>query len=215
MPKITGSSLEDHRQRTQERIFAALEQLLHLHGYDSITLADIAARAKIGRTVMYNYYPDKQSLLLDFAGRETDDYRSRLEVALAGTDNPVEQLQLFIRMQLRQLTTQHIAPGSLRTVLTDAGHERMLEHVAPLAGILRDILMRAQGEQYLPDDDIDVLLPLVSASISGRNTVDLQGRSLDLAIEATTTFVLRGLGAQLDELGQPRRLGDPEPLAVG
>ncbi len=206
MPKITGGSLEEHRQRTQERIFTALERLLGDHGYDSITLADIAAEASIGRTVMYNYYPDKESLLLEFAGRETEEYQSRLEAALLRSENPVEQLQVFIRMQLRQLTTQHIAPGSLRAVLTEAGHRRMMEHVEPLARILRDVLQRAQDERYLPPDDIDVLLPLVSASIAGRNTVDLKGRALDRAIEATTTFVLRGLGARLGADGQPQRL---------
>ena len=208
MPKITGSSLEEHRQRTQERIFLALERLLDNHGYDSITLADIAAEASIGRTVMYNYYPDKESLLLDFAGRETEEYRGRLEAALSLTDNPVEQLQVFIRMQLRQLTSQHIAPGSLRAVLTEAGHRRMIEHVEPLSRILRDILQRAQDEHYLPPDDIDVMLPLVSASIAGRNTVDLEGSALDVAIEATTTFALRGLGARLDPtVGQHDQIG--------
>ena len=150
MPKITGGSLEEHRQRTQERIFTALERLLGDHGYDSITLADIAAEASIGRTVMYNYYPDKESLLLEFAGRETEEYQSRLEAALLRSENPVEQLQVFIRMQLRQLTTQHIAPGSLRAVLTEAGHRRMIEHVEPLARILRDVLQRAQDERPAP-----------------------------------------------------------------
>lgn len=203
MPKITGSSLEEHRNRTRARIFAALERLLVEQGYDSITLADIAAAAGVGRTVIYNYYPDKEALLLDLAGRQSEEYRRRLANGLRRADTPVEQLRVFIRMQLRELGSQHIALGSLRSVLSETGHRRMMEHVGPLAATLRDILERAQAEGYLPADDLDVVLPLVSAAISGRSTADLKGRALDRAIEATTTFVLRGLGAELDLAGRP------------
>jgi AcrR family transcriptional regulator len=195
MPKITGGSLEEHRQRTRERIFTAFEQLLAERGYDSISLADIASEAAIGRTVMYNYYRDKESLLLDLAGSETDEYLTRLQAELARARDPIEQLRVFIGMQLRQLATQHIALSALRSVLTEAGARRMHEHVEPLSRTLRDILVRAQFAGLLPPGDVDVLLPLVGAVISGRSTVDLDGAELDEAIEATTTFVLRALGA--------------------
>lgn len=208
MPKITGGSLEEHRSQTKARIFAAMEQLLADKGYDAITLAEIAAAAGVGRTVMYNYYPDKESLLLDLAGEQTEDYLRRLDSALKRARTPVEQLRVFVRMQLRELTHQHATLGSMRVVLSDTGQRRMMEHVAPLSSALRDIVEQAQAEGYLPPDDLEVVLPLVSAAISGRTTVLLKGRALDRAIEATCTFVLRGLGAQLDEAGEPI------PLAV-
>ncbi len=203
MPKITGSSLEEHRQQTKTRIFAAMEQLLAEQGYDSITLAEIAAAAGVGRTVMYNYFPDKEALLLDLAGEQTEDYLRRLDAALRRASSPIEELRVFVRMQLRELTQQHAALGSLRVVLSETGQRRMMEHVAPISATLRRIVERAQEEGYLPPDDLDVVLPLVSAAISGRSTVLLKGRALDRAIEATSTFVLRGLGARLDEAGEP------------
>lgn len=206
MPKITGGSLEEHRSRTRARIFAALERLLAERGYDSITLAEIAAAADVGRTVIYNYYPDKEELLLDLAGQQSEDYRKRLDTALGRADTPVEQLRVFVRMQLHELSRQHAALMSLRPVLSETGQHRMMEHVAQLSSTLRRILEQAQDEGYLPPEDIDVLLPLVAASISGRSTGVLKGRALDHAIEATTVFVLRGLGAELDEAGDPVRL---------
>lgn len=213
MPKITGGSLEEHRHRTRARVFAALERLLAEQGYDSITLADIAAAANVGRTVIYNYYPDKEALLLDMAGQQSDDYRRRLEAALGRAGTPVEQLGVFVRMQLRELSSQHLQIGSLRAVLSENGHRRMAEHVAPLIAILREILERAQREGYLPAADLDVMLPLVSAAVSGRNTAELRGRALDRAIDATITFVLRGLGAELDDAGDPVLLSCREPVA--
>lgn len=211
MPKITGGSLEEHRSRTRARIFAALERLLAEQGYDAITLADIAAAAGVGRTVIYNYYPDKEALLLDLAGEQTADYLSRLEAALRRALTPVEELRIFVRMQLHELSRQHAALGALRPVLSETGQRRMMEHAAPLAATLRRIIDQAQAEGYLPPEDLDLLLPLVSGALSGRTTNVLKGKALDRAIEATTTFVLRGLGAELDEAGEPVLLSRGEP----
>lgn len=199
MPRITGSSIEEHRRQTAERILHGFDRLLAERGYDALTLADIAVEAGIGRTVMYNYFPDKESLLLEYTARETETYRERLDAALARCDDALDKLRVFIRMQLRELSTQHVPAGSLVAALSDAGRRRMVEHVEPLAQTLRDILEQAQAEGALPAEDLQLMLPLVTAAISGRGTVALRGRELDRAIEATTSFVLRGLGAH-----QPR-----------
>jgi AcrR family transcriptional regulator len=206
VPKIIGGSLEEHRERMQERIFAAFSGLLAQRGYDALTLADIAAAAGVARTAMYNYYPDKQALLIAYTAHETGLYVARLQDELAAVPNPIDQLRVFVRMQLLQLVTQHIAPSSLSTVLTGEGHSKMLEHVAPLLSILRTIMTDAIEQRYLPDQDLDLALPLVTASIAGRSMVGLTGEELENAIEATSTYVLRGLGARIDATGRPRRL---------
>ena len=145
--------LEEHRQRTQERIFTALERLLGDHGYDSITLRGHRGRGLDRPYRHVQLLPGTRSRCSwSSPGSETEEYQSRLEAALLRSENPVEQLQVFIGMQLRQLATQHIAPGpSLRAVLTEAGHRRMTEHVEPLhAHDLRDVLQSAQDERCCP-----------------------------------------------------------------
>lgn len=206
MPKIIGGSLEEHREQMQQRIFAALAQLLAERGYDAVTLADIAAAAGVARTAMYNYYPDKETLLLAYAADETQRYVAGLRAELAAVPNPIDQVRVFVRLQLQQLATQHVAPSSLSTVLTVEGHAKMLEHVAPLWAILRTILADAVAQRYLPEEDIDLLLPLVASSIAGRSVTELIGEQLEAAIDATSTYVLRGLGARLDNAGRPRRI---------
>ncbi|HEY5555152.1 MAG TPA: helix-turn-helix domain-containing protein, partial [Cellulomonas sp.] len=66
MPKIIGGSLHEHREQTRRRLFAALSALMADRGFDVITLADVAAAADIGRTAVYNHFPDKESLLVAF-----------------------------------------------------------------------------------------------------------------------------------------------------
>ena len=45
MPKIIGGSLEEHRERTREKIFAALAELLETQEFETITFSRIAAAA--------------------------------------------------------------------------------------------------------------------------------------------------------------------------
>lgn len=206
MPKIIGETLEEHRERVHERIFTAFQRLLGDRGYDAVTLADVAGAAGVGRTAMYNYYPDKESLLIAFTAHETGKYVQQLQAALDGVANPIERLQIFVRMQLKHLATQHFPPSSLSNVLTEPGRKKMLEHIAPLWDLLHGILTDAIEQRYLPEDDAELLLPLVTASISGRSTSDLSGKRLDHAIDTTTTYVLRGLGVRMSADGKPRRL---------
>ncbi|GAA2796817.1 helix-turn-helix domain-containing protein [Saccharopolyspora taberi] len=205
MPKIIGSSLEEHREQMHDRIFSALARLAEERGYAALTLADVAARAGVSRTAMYNYFKDKETLLLAHAHHETQRYVDRLVRDLAARSDPVDQLRAFIRMQLTELATQHLSAGALSGVLSEAGRRQMYEHVAPLWDQLRDILERAMRERYLPREDLDVLMPVLAGTISQR-AAGLAGQRLERAIEVTTAFVLRGLGARLDRDGRPRRL---------
>lgn len=71
MPKIIGDSLADHRELTRNRLFDALASLLAEQPFDSISMSQIASRAKVGRTAVYNHFPDKEVLLLEFMRRVT------------------------------------------------------------------------------------------------------------------------------------------------
>lgn len=204
MPKITGGSLEEHRERTRERIFAALSALMYQRGFDSISLADIASAAEIGRTAMYNYFPDKESLLLAYATHETEQYVTDLRAALAEVDNPVDGLAAYVRSQLSHVARNHLPPGTaLRSLLSEQSYQHMVEHVGALELILRGILVSGVHEGYLPAGDVEALVGLVTACISGRTVAELDGTALDQAIEATVSFVLRGVGARLDADGRP------------
>jgi AcrR family transcriptional regulator len=206
VPRISGASLEEHRGRTNARIFGAMEQLLGERGYDAITLADIAAVAGLARTAMYNYYPDKETLLIAYTAHETGLYLEQLRGALEVVATPVDQLRVFVRMQLEHLATRHVGAGSVTAMLTEDGARTMAEHIAPLWATLRGIITDAIDERYLPAENVDLLVPLVTATIAGRSTADLTEERLEHAIEATTTFVLRGLGARLLADGRARRL---------
>lgn len=195
MPKIIGGSLTEHREQTRNKLFAALTALMSDRGFDAITLADIAAAAGIGRTAVYNHFPDKESLLIAFITHETEQYVATLERALAGVQDPVEQLRTYVRQQTQLKRVFHLAPGpDLRSVLSRGTRERLREHADIVENILRRILRAGIESGALPRQPVDTIVPLVNACLSSRGVSD-DGPGREAAIAATETFVLRAVGA--------------------
>src|SRR6478735_4178570 len=141
MPKIIGGSLHEHREQTRQKLFAALSTLMADQGFDAITLAEIASAAGVGRTAVYNHFPDKESLLLGFITHETEQYAATLQRSLDDIDDPTEQLQMYVRQQAALTRVYHLAPGpELRSVLSRGTQQRVREHVVVVEQILRRIL---------------------------------------------------------------------------
>lgn len=195
MPKIIGKSLHEHRQMTRHKLFAALSTLMSERGFDTITLADIAAAAGVGRTAVYNHFPDKEALLLGFITHETEQYAQTLERALADVDDPVEQLRTYIRQQAQLARVFHLAPGpDLRSVLSRPTQARLREHAEIVEAILKRILRAGIAAGEFPDQDIEPTVQLVNACLSGRLIPDDPGPR-ERAIRAAEAFVLRAVGA--------------------
>ena len=194
MPKIIGGSLREHREETRRRLFAALGELLNERGFDTITLADIATTAGVGRTAVYNHFADKEALLVGFIANSTEEYADALEESLADVDDPVEQLRSYVRAMV-QLKHDHHLPGSdLRSMLSRATQARLREHVTDFERVLRGILSRGIATGVFPEQDLSTTVPLVNACLSGRG-VPGEGAARARAIQQTEQFVLRAVGA--------------------
>lgn len=63
-PDEPASSLRERkRQRAREAIVAAAYELFDEHGFDSVTVTDIAERAEVGRATFFRYFGDKQEVI--------------------------------------------------------------------------------------------------------------------------------------------------------
>ncbi|MBO1751005.1 TetR/AcrR family transcriptional regulator [Actinotalea sp. BY-33] len=195
MPKIIGGSLTEHREQTRNKLFAALTSLMADRGFDAITLADIAGAAGIGRTAVYNHFPDKESLLLAFITHETEQWVASLERALNGVEDPVEQMRAYVRQQAQLKRVFHLAPGpELRSVLSPSTRARLREHAEPVEELLRRILRTGIATGAFTDQPLETTVVLVNACLSSRGVPD-DGPGREAAIAATEAFVLRALGA--------------------
>ncbi|MDQ8757414.1 TetR/AcrR family transcriptional regulator [Sphingosinicella sp. LHD-64] len=59
---MAAGSIDRRVARTRRLLQAALFELTTENGYAAVTVADICARADVGRSTFYTHYPDKDSL---------------------------------------------------------------------------------------------------------------------------------------------------------
>ncbi|CAM3520563.1 TetR/AcrR family transcriptional regulator [Occultella aeris] len=200
VPKIIGSTLAEHRAHVRNKLFAALSQLMAESGFDSVSLADIAAAAGVGRTSVYNHFPDKESLLIAFIEHETSHFVAELTAALAQVADPQEQLRVYVREQINLKRVYHLAPGpDLRSVVSHETGMRLREHVKQVESLLGRILQAGIADDTLPDQDVSAVVPLINSCLSGRTFPD-SGPERERAITATESFVLRAVGMPEDAL---------------
>ncbi len=194
MPKIIGGSLSEHRQRTRIKLFSALATLMLERGFDAITLADIAAKAGVGRTALYNHFADKESLLLAYMTYETEEYVASLESALDGVTDPVEQMRTYVRRQAQLKRVYRLSPGpDLRSVVSPATQHQLRSHATLVEMVLRRILEQGMAAGEFAEQPLDTTVSLVNACLSTRATSEGDPD----AVRATEEFVLRALGAQI------------------
>jgi len=200
MPKIIGGSLQEHRAQTRHKLYTALSTLMAERGFDSITLADIAARASVGRTAVYNRFADKDALLLGFIAHETEQYVATLSRALDEILDPVEQLRVYVRQNARLRTAFSFAPGpDLRSVVGRGARGKLGDHAVMVENVLRRIVQAGIDDGVFAAQDLDITVPLVNACLRS-HVLDGSGqpRTDRATVAQTEDFVLRAVGARLE-----------------
>ncbi|WP_199431330.1 TetR/AcrR family transcriptional regulator [Qaidamihabitans albus] len=203
MPKIIGGSLNEHRARVRARVFDALRRQLYERGFEAVTLASVAAEADVGRTAIYNHFPDKEHLLVAFVEQEAAHYVDRLNEALAAAGDPVERLATFVRLQLHALAGYHLPPGgTLASALAPSTYRRVAAHADPITERLREILAEGMRTGRLPEQDPDIVVPMISGALAARQVVDVPPERLGQAIDSAVRFVLCAVGAKTADTGR-------------
>lgn len=198
MPRVEARTVAEHRRIVLGRIYRAFEALVDERGYDAVTLADVAQRAGVARTGMYNYFPDKESLLLAYTAHEMDELLSDLRADLSRIDDPLDRLDAFVRFQITYSATHRLRPGpALRSVVSAAGFKAIGDYdavnVATLQAILDEAALEGTVPVELAKDELTaqaVLSCIVSASWHG-----LRGKRLKDAVSGAQAFVRRAVGA--------------------
>jgi len=96
----TPSLTERKRQRVQQRIVDAADELFAARGFDNVSVTDIAAQAEVGRTTFFRYFGDKAEVVFAHEQEMLDaitDVAARDFVETARTaGHAVEQLRPIV-----------------------------------------------------------------------------------------------------------------------
>ncbi|GAA0989156.1 TetR/AcrR family transcriptional regulator [Acrocarpospora macrocephala] len=195
MPRISAATIGEHRAQTQERVLEAVARLSRRQGIDAISMTDVAAEAGITRTVLYNYFPDKASLLLSFTERVTQYFVESYARDLPAGASPSVRLGAFIRLQLTGLMA-HPHPGAadLSATLGPDAYQQLAAHVAPMQRILCEIIQSGVDSGEFQTSDVTATARIVLAILGAERLPLMDGSvTVDEAAEFVTGFILRAL----------------------
>jgi AcrR family transcriptional regulator len=70
MPRIRADSIEEHKAVTRRDILEAAALHFRAQGYNETSLGDISSHVGIGRTTLYEYFADKEAILIALVHQE-------------------------------------------------------------------------------------------------------------------------------------------------
>ncbi|MEP7023393.1 MAG: TetR/AcrR family transcriptional regulator [Actinomycetota bacterium] len=176
-------------------LLAATRELVTRHGYEAVSIADIAQAAGTGRQTLYRRWPGKAELVLEafseHAVAQVDEGRADVGGS-ADPDGPDLVCDFLAR------TFQALAETgpALRSLMAQAQHDPVFgarfreQFIAPRRASLRALLARAQSRgQVRTEVDLDAAVSALYGGLWYRLLLD---EPLDLAYAAS----LAGLVAQ-------------------
>lgn len=195
MPKIIGESLASHRELTRARLFEALGSFMGEQSFESITMSQIAERAGVGRTAVYNHFADKEVLLLAYMREVTGEFARVLTQRLEAEPDPLMRLRIYIRSHLQMIGRYHVKAGmSLRRHMSGQGASHLHDHAGVVGEVLIGILDEAMERGLIAQQNTLGAVHLIHATLQGqRLPQDPEHR--ESALTLVETFILRGLGA--------------------
>ncbi|TYK51200.1 TetR/AcrR family transcriptional regulator [Actinomadura decatromicini] len=196
MPRITGS-LDEHRAATRERVLVAVREIMAKDGVDRLSMAEVASRSGLNRSVVYNYFPDVRALIIAHAEHETTRFTDELHRALAGAAGPTERITMYVRQQLADFAAYPQPAGpELATLLGPDGYREMHAHVRPLGRLLTEMIEDGvETGEFAPCDPAGTAHLVLACLGAERYPLGQGARDLDETVARVTTFVLRSLGA--------------------
>lgn len=129
---------------TRERILTAAAHVFAEHGYAAGTTNRIAERARISIGSLYQYYPNKDAILLELLWRHLDGGMAVTKLRLTG--QPPGSVKEIVRFWVRTVIEHHLDhPQLLRVLAEQAPHSReLLEKTShfeqELVGYLQELL---------------------------------------------------------------------------
>lgn len=171
MARTQGS----HSSSTGPKIRAAAQSLFAQHGYAAVSMRQIAAQVGVQAGALYNYTPDKQTLLFDLMRQHMEDLLNarRAEVGPNEAESAVHALEEFARFHVRfhldRPDAVFIAYMELRN-LTEPHFEQIEALRRAYEQELKDILSAGVNAGNFVIADLGVATRAVIAMLTGVTT---------------------------------------------
>lgn len=180
----------------------AVDELTRSQGIDRISMTDVAGAAGITRTALYNYFPDKPTLLLAFTEQVNSAFVERYRRELPAGVSAARRLSAFVRLQLEGIVAHpHPPAAELGASLGPEAYKALAAHVAPMQRLLTEILEEGTAAGEFDPLPTGPTAQLTLSMIGSRRIPLVSGEvGLDETHTLVTRFVLRALGTATETI---------------
>jgi len=200
MPRIAAANLAEHHDLMWSRLLEAFEGVLATKPYDDVTLADVAAAAGIARNTIYNYAPDKATLLAGVGERAGRGLVHDITAMVRGEGAPDARLRSVIGYLVDAFST-----GAHRRVLLQsmfahqgpASVQELSEEFTSLFGDLARLITEGMAAgTFRRTTDPELTVAIIAGAIrSALERVAVAPADAARVRDEVETFVLRALAA--------------------
>jgi AcrR family transcriptional regulator len=112
------------KRKTREEILGLSAHLFARHGYEGVSMRDVAAAVGLTQAALYYHFADKDQLYLDAVACEFWEREAALKAILAGDGAPWERLERFVSGLARMMVSDRDFLRLVQWVLLDTDEAR-------------------------------------------------------------------------------------------
>ena len=190
-PKIDEPTIIEQRAMRQRQLIDSAMSLALEGGAPSVTVAAVAKRAGISRTLVYEYFSSSADLIADLVTEELDYYCNRLATAVGEVKDPDTYLELWIAEALSYVADgRHMLVKSLNSVATPEYRraEIGLAHKKLMSTIIKPL-------EFMGVADLHVAISLLQSTIDNASVRIDAGNDAALEIQFAQKYAVAGLRA--------------------
>lgn len=198
MPRIAAPTLAEHRSRQRAALLEAATELLVTEGAAAVTPGAVGAAVGLARSSVYQYFDSAAAILAAIIEDSFPRSNALLTAALAGIEDPLEVMTVYVRETLRQAAAgAHRPAAALAAVELPPGCRARLvelhqEQIAPLLAAL----------DRLEVPDVTVAVRLIAGMLESAMGAVEAGESVDV-VTRSTLRLLRGVVPSDDPAPEP------------
>jgi AcrR family transcriptional regulator len=145
---------ERQKERRRARIYQVAIELFKERGFQQTTATDIAKGAHVSRGTFFNYYPYKESVLLDYGALIIEGIQTHTVAALEAGGEPLATLEeLWVLLAHETAKERDLFPPLAYEFLNpNPERARIAYNSVPLASVLQLVLKPLQAQSRVRSD---------------------------------------------------------------
>lgn len=188
MPRISASTVAEHREQQRTALLAAARELLLDGGYAAVSFGALATRTGLARPTVYSYFRTRDDLVVALCEAEFPFVAADIDQAVARAHTPRDRLVAYVRAQLRaaQDSRYRIAHALMDAPLADEARRRIVAMHKDLVPSAAPILAELGHQQ--PALAAGLLQGLINGAVFAMDA----GQPARRVVKATVDAVLTG-----------------------